>query len=119
MTAETPATPVGPAGGPTAAPVSLTIDGQPVLARAGQSIWEAAREAGIAIPALCHTPRLRPVGVCRTCVVDVGARTLAASCVRAVEPGMAVQTGTERVERARASLKAGKGVHLEDIAGDA
>ena len=25
----------------------------------------------------------------------------------------------ERVERARASLKAGKGVHLEDIAGDA
>jgi formate dehydrogenase major subunit len=91
-------------GGTPVESVPLTIDGRSVLARAGQTIWEAAREAGIEIPTLCHTPRLHPVGVCRMCVVDVGGRTLAASCVRAVEPGLAVQTGTERVERSRRVL---------------
>ena len=37
-------------------------------------VLRAAAQHGIAIPALCHSPRLRPVGVCRLCVVDVGGR---------------------------------------------
>ncbi|MBI3969963.1 MAG: (2Fe-2S)-binding protein, partial [Chloroflexi bacterium] len=105
MTPETVASvPPSAVGREPHAKVPLTIDGQEVLAREGQTIWEAACEAGIEIPALCHTPRLRPVGVCRMCVVDVGGRTLAAACVRAAEPGMTVQTGTERVERSRRVL---------------
>src|SRR4051795_6886144 len=84
--------------------MTLIIDGQPVAARAGQTIWEAARDAGIDIPVLCHTPRMRPVGVCRMCAVDVGGRTLAAACVRAAEPGMTVETRSERVERSRRVL---------------
>src|SRR5256714_8546424 len=89
-----------------AAAGQLTIDGQPVSVPAGTTIWDAARQHGIAIPALCHSPRLRPVGVCRMCVVDVGGRVLAASCVRPCEDGMNVQTGGDRVEKQRRMLTA-------------
>ena len=86
--------------------VTCTIDGREVSVPEGTTIWEAARQAGIEIPVLCHDPRLRPVGVCRVCVVDVGERVLAASCVRPVAPGMNVQTRTDRVERCRRTLAA-------------
>src|SRR3954454_24964200 len=86
--------------------VSLSIDGRPVTVPAGTTIWDAARTLGIDIPALCHSPRLRPVGVCRLCVVDVGGRVLAASCVRPCEEGMTVRTGGERVEQQRRMLTA-------------
>lgn len=85
--------------------VTLTIDGFSVTAPEGATIWEAARSAGIEIPALCHDPKLKPVAVCRVCVVDVeNSRTLPAACIRQVEEGMTVRTGTERVRRARRTL---------------
>jgi formate dehydrogenase major subunit len=89
---------------PTTATVTLTIDGHEVTVPEGTTIWEAARQAGIEVPVLCHDPRYEPVGVCRMCVVDIGQRVLAASCVRACEQGMEVTTGSERVEKQRAML---------------
>ena len=56
--------------------VGLTIDGKLMKVPSGTSIWDAAQAAGIRIPVLCHQPRLRPVGVCRMCVVDIGGRVL-------------------------------------------
>ncbi len=53
---------------------------------------------------LCHDERYDPVGVCRMCVVDVGAPAFAAACVRACESGMQVQTATPELERSRAVL---------------
>src|SRR5262245_3323253 len=88
------------------ATIRLTIDGRPAAGPAGMTIWEAARQLGIAIPVLCHQPRLRPVAVCRMCVVDIGGRVLAASCVRACEEGMNVTTGGERIDRQRRMLTA-------------
>ena len=84
--------------------VTLTIDGVSVQVPEGTTIWDAAREAGIEIPALCHDPRYDPVGVCRMCVVDIGQRVLAASCVRACEDGMTVDTVSPRVEKQREML---------------
>ncbi|MDP7015942.1 MAG: formate dehydrogenase subunit alpha [Pirellulaceae bacterium] len=84
--------------------VSLTIDGRTTTVAAGATIWEAADQLGISIPALCHDPRLRPVGVCRMCVVDVGERVLAASCVRECEEGMQVETSSSKVETHRRVL---------------
>jgi formate dehydrogenase major subunit len=84
--------------------VTLTIDGRDVTVADGTTIWDAARQHGIDIPVLCHNPRLRPVGVCRLCVVDVGSRVLTASCVRPCENGMKVQTNSERVEKQRKVL---------------
>src|SRR5258708_8438819 len=59
---------------------------------------------GIAIPTLCHLQNQTPVGVCRLCVVDTGARVLAASCVRPVEPGMKVVTNSEKILIARKTI---------------
>ena len=85
--------------------VSLRIDGREVSVPAGSTIWEAAQSLEIDIPTLCHDPALAPVGVCRICVVEIeGARTLAASCVRRVEPGMEVRTTSAKLERCRGML---------------
>jgi len=84
--------------------VTLTIDGREVTAPEGVTIWQAAKAAGIDIPVLCHDERFDPVGVCRMCVVDVGAPAFAASCVRACENGMQVTTDTPELERSRTML---------------
>ena len=87
-----------------AAEVQLTIDGRPVSVPPGTTIFDAARLNGIPIPTLCHQQNENPVGVCRVCVVDVGQRVYAASCIRQVESGMAVKTSTEPVQAARNTL---------------
>ena len=84
--------------------VKLTIDEREVVVPAGTTVFDAARLAGIVIPTLCHQQNETPVGVCRLCVVDVGQRVYAASCVRQVEPGMVVKTSTEDVAGVRRTL---------------
>jgi CRP-like cAMP-binding protein/Fe-S-cluster-containing dehydrogenase component len=84
--------------------VELTIDGKVVQVPAGTTVYDAARVHGIAIPTLCHLQNQTPVGVCRLCVVDTGARVLSAACVRPVEPGMKVSTNSEKVLAARKTL---------------
>ena len=54
--------------------VQLTIDGRQVSVPRGTTIFDAARLNGVSIPTLCHQQHQTPVGVCRVCVVDVGAR---------------------------------------------
>ncbi|MFN2432454.1 MAG: formate dehydrogenase subunit alpha [Gemmatimonadota bacterium] len=100
------APPDEPAGlEPALPPVTLTVDGREVTVAAGSTVWEAVRALGIEVPVLCHDPAMRPVGVCRTCVVEVeGARVFPASCVRPAEPGMVVRTSTPRLERQRRVL---------------
>lgn len=84
--------------------VTLTIDGQNLTVPAGTTIWEAARDAGIDIPVLCHSESMDPVGVCRMCVVDVGERVLAPSCMRECQPDMNVDASSEKVEKHRKVL---------------
>jgi CRP-like cAMP-binding protein/Fe-S-cluster-containing dehydrogenase component len=84
--------------------VDFTIDGKAVRVPEGTTVFDAARMEGIAIPTLCHLQNETPVGVCRLCVVDTGARVLAASCVRPVEPGLKVTTNSEKVLAARKTL---------------
>jgi predicted molibdopterin-dependent oxidoreductase YjgC len=82
--------------------VELTIDGQSVAVAAGTTILGACRALGIDTPTLCYADNLTPVNVCRVCVVEVaGSRVLAPACSRKVEPGMEVQTDTERVRTSR------------------
>ncbi len=82
--------------------VELTIDGAKVAAPEGTTILEAAKQLGQAIPTLCYLDTLRPVNVCRVCVVEVeGSRVLVPSCSRKVEAGMIVKTDSERVRHSR------------------
>jgi CRP-like cAMP-binding protein/ferredoxin len=84
--------------------VQLTIDGMPVTVPLGTTVFDAARMQGIQIPTLCHQQNETPVGVCRVCVVDVGGRVFAASCVRPAENKMLVNTNSEKVRKARRTL---------------
>ncbi|MGC1635168.1 MAG: 2Fe-2S iron-sulfur cluster-binding protein, partial [Candidatus Acidiferrales bacterium] len=84
--------------------IELTIDGRKVSVPAGTTIFDAARANNIPIPTLCNQQNENPVGVCRVCVVDLGARVYAASCIRPVEPGMVVNTASDGVKRARHTL---------------
>ncbi len=87
---------------PPRAPVELTIDGVAVSVATGDTILDACRAQGLDIPTLCYLDALTPVNVCRVCVVEVtGSRVLVPACSRPVEPGMVVQTESERVRAAR------------------
>ena len=87
---------------PAPAAVELTIDGRTVSVLAGATILDACRAGSINIPTLCFLENLTPVNACRLCVVEVaGARTLVPACSRPVEPGMDVQTASERVRHSR------------------
>jgi len=82
--------------------VTLTIDGVEVKTKKGNTILQAAREAGIDIPTLCFLKEINEVGDCRMCIVEVeGRRGFATSCIQKAEEGMAVHTNTPDVVEAR------------------
>src|ERR1700736_6068163 len=76
----------------------------PVTVPLGTTVFDAARMQGIPIPTLCHQQNETPVGVCRVCIVDVGGRVFAASCVRPAEDKMVVKTNSDNVLKARRTL---------------
>jgi len=82
--------------------VTLTINGNKVLADEGSTILEAARGAGIHIPTLCHHPDLSNVGACRMCLVSVEkAPSLQTACTAPVAEGMVVNTESEEARQNR------------------
>ncbi len=90
--------------------IRLTIDNREVEVEKGTTIFQAARQMGIDIPALCYM-KLDNLGVenrpggCRICVVEVeGRRNLAPSCSTVCIPGMVVHTHTMRVINARRTV---------------
>jgi formate dehydrogenase major subunit len=87
--------------------IAFELDGQPVEARPGETIWQVAKRLGTHIPHLCHKDArdYRPDGNCRACMVEIeGERVLAASCKRTPGAGMRVKTATERASKARAMV---------------
>ena len=82
--------------------VILVIDGIAVEVPAGTMIVEAAKKLGIDIPTFCYDERLRSVGACRMCLVEVEkSPKLVASCATPVAQNMIVRTHTEKVLKAR------------------
>jgi predicted molibdopterin-dependent oxidoreductase YjgC len=87
---------------PEPAPVDISIDGRAVAVPEGSTILEACRSVGVETPTLCYLENLTPVNVCRICVVEVaGSRVLVPACSRGVEPGMKIDTDSERVRHSR------------------
>jgi bidirectional [NiFe] hydrogenase diaphorase subunit len=81
---------------------TLTIDGQEVSARSGQTILEVALENDINIPTLCHLEGLGAVGACRLFLVEIkGTNKLLPACVAHIHEGMDVSTDTERLRKHR------------------
>ncbi len=83
--------------------VNITIDGKTIEAKQGQTILEAADEAGIYIPRLCSHPDLKPIGSCRVCTVLVDGRPQAA-CVKPVMDGMVIENETPQLLQHRRNI---------------
>ncbi len=94
------------AGDSGAAPqeVTITLDGREVAARPGELLIAAAERAGVYIPRFCYHPRMRQVGMCRMCLVEVkGPRgfSLQPACFQPVANGMEVRTESPAVKKAQ------------------
>ncbi|WEL18836.1 MULTISPECIES: 2Fe-2S iron-sulfur cluster-binding protein [unclassified Halorhabdus] len=84
--------------------VTLEIDGREVQARDGQTILEAAREAGIDIPTLCEHANLSNVGACRMCLVEVDGERNETACTTAVQDGMDISVDTDELWNHRRTM---------------
>ena len=83
----------------------LTINDRSVTAEQGDTIYMAARKAGISIPSLCVSHQLAPFGSCRLCICEIdGQSGTPASCTTPVRPDMVVQTESDRLRRHRHNI---------------
>ena len=87
--------------------VNITVDGARIRTPEGTSVLDAALEAGICIPNMCHVPGVSPIGACRVCIVEVvedGRRKMTASCTLEAREGLVVDAHSEDVMRARRNI---------------
>lgn len=83
--------------------IALTIDGTNITATPGQTVLEAAENAGIYIPRLCFMKELEPAGSCRVCTVRINGRT-AAACTQPAAADMFVENDTEELRKLRRNI---------------
>ncbi len=104
--------------------VTLTIDGVEVTVPKGTVVVDAAKRINNDIPVFCYHPKMKPVGMCRMCLVEVGTPvrnrdtgelvtgddgqpeirffpTLQTGCTVQVSDGMVVRGATQKVQEAR------------------
>ena len=96
--------------------INLTIDGIKIQANSGKTILEAALENNIYIPNLCHHEDLKPVGVCRMCMVEVeGQRGQVIACKTNVAEGMNVKIDSVDINSIRqTTLELIHANHIQD-----
>jgi NADH-quinone oxidoreductase subunit G len=84
--------------------VQITVDGETVAARPDELLIDACERTGTYIPRFCHHPRMKPVGMCRMCLVEVDTGrgpALQPSCMLPCTPGMVVDTESEGTRKAQ------------------
>jgi NADH-quinone oxidoreductase subunit G len=84
--------------------VTFSLNGQTVEAGKGELVIDAAERSGVHIPRFCYHPRMRPVGMCRMCIVDIDTgrgATLQPSCMIPVAQDMVVETESEATKKAQ------------------
>lgn len=82
---------------------TINIDGKDIPFKEGQTIIEAATEAGIYIPHLCHHPDYEPHGSCKLCTVKVNGRNCSACTFPAIE-GQEVLNATKELAHDRQKI---------------
>ena len=74
---------------------------------ARQLLIQAAEDTGTYIPRFCWHPRMKPVGMCRMCLVEVETprgTVLTTSCTMPVSDGMVVDTQSDVVTKAQEGI---------------
>ncbi len=79
---------------------TVTVDGVTFETKPGELLIKAAQENGIYIPRFCWHERMKPVGMCRMCLVEVeGGRGYPPACTTPVTDGMVVHTQNDTVKK--------------------
>ena len=84
--------------------LTVTVDGRTFEAEPGELLIAAAERNGTYVPRFCWHPRMREVGMCRMCLVEVeGPRgpALQPACMLPVAEGMVVTTKSPTVKKAQ------------------
>ena len=84
--------------------VTITVDGKEIEAKPGELVIEACERSGVYIPRFCYHPRMRPVGMCRMCIVEIDTGrgpALQPSCMIPVAPDMKVDTRSDVTTKAQ------------------
>ncbi|NVJ58912.1 MAG: NADH-quinone oxidoreductase subunit G [Gammaproteobacteria bacterium] len=85
--------------------VTITIDGQELIAESGSMIIEVADTAGVSIPRFCYHKKLSVAANCRMCLVDVSNLPKAVpACATPVADGMKVLTQSPKAISAQKSI---------------
>lgn len=97
--------PIEPEPDPNVVPI--TLNGRQVEARKGELVIAAAERHDTYIPHFCYHPRMKSVGMCRQCLVEVDTgrgMALQPSCMITVSPDMVVDTESETTKRAQEGM---------------
>jgi NADH-quinone oxidoreductase subunit G len=107
--------------------VTITVDGREYQVPRGANLVDAAKLHGVKIPVFCYHPKMKPVGMCRMCLVELGTMTidretgkpqlddqgqpavrwfptLQTACTQTCADGMVIRTTTEKVVAGRNSI---------------
>lgn len=107
--------------------VTIYIDGQAYQVPRNANLVDAAKMHGITIPVFCYHPKMKPVGMCRMCLVEQGTVTtnpdtgepvvgddgelvarwfpkLQTACTQTVSEGMTIRTTTAKVVEGRDNI---------------
>ncbi len=87
--------------------VTILVDDIELQVPKGELIVESVKRLGIEIPIFCYHPRMKPVGMCRMCLVETGTKqpdgTIRkmpkpqASCTLPASEGLAIYTQTPQI----------------------
>ena len=81
----------------------IRIDGQSIPFAEGQTVMQAAEDAGVFIPHLCYHPDHAANGSCKMCTCKIDGRQVS-SCTTKAHEGMVVESNTEDLNSQRRAL---------------
>lgn len=92
--------------------VNIIVNGIELAVPKGELVVEAVKRLGLEIPIFCYHPRMKPVGMCRMCLVETGMKNPqdgtirmmpkpAAACTLPVSEGLVINTDSENLRRDR------------------
>ena len=82
---------------------TFRFDGREIPFTSGQTIMDAALEAGEYIPHLCHNPEFAPHGSCRVCLVKANGRQVSA-CTAPATDGLEVESDSAELRDIRRTI---------------
>ncbi|MBX3096249.1 MAG: NADH-quinone oxidoreductase subunit NuoG [Fimbriimonadaceae bacterium] len=91
--------------------VTITVNDIELQVPKGELIVESVKRLGLEIPIFCYHPRMKPVGMCRMCLVEVGFKQPdgsirkmpkpQAGCTLGASDGMVIYTDTAEIHEDR------------------